>query len=113
MTQSASTEGAAADGTVKNYTQIVVFMDNMQHIVEERYTAQDGSVVRNEKGYAIVRNQYDANGNLTRTSYYDDNNNPVFVRELGYSSVSITYDQLGNKVGENYYDTDGSLLTGP
>ena len=108
VTQSASTEGAAADGTVKNYTQIVVFMDNMQHIVEERYTAQDGSVVRNEKGYAIVRNQYDANGNLTRRSYFDENNNPVYVPVLGYSSILISYDELGNRIGETYYDTDGS-----
>ena len=99
--------------TGSNYARVLVYLDSMQRVIEERYVAQDGTVVMNEKGYAIMRNQYDTNGNLTRTSYYDDNNNPVFVRELGYSSVSITYDQLGNKVGENYYDTDGSLLTGP
>ena len=104
-------QGTGAAGS--NYARVLVYLDSMQRVIEERYVAQDGTVVMNEKGYAILRNQYDANGNLTRTSYYDDNNNPVFVRELGYSSVSITYDQLGNKVGENYYDTDGSLLTGP
>ena len=104
-------QGTGADGS--NYARVLVYLDSMQRVIEERYVAQDGTVVMNEKGYAILRNQYDANGNLTRTSYYDDNNNPVFVRELGYSSVSITYDQLGNKVGENYYDADGSLLTGP
>ena len=104
-------QGTGAAGS--NYARVLVYLDSMQRVIEERYVAQDGTVVMNEKGYAILRNQYDANGNLTRTSYYDDNNNPVFVRELGYSSVSITYDQLGNKVGENYYDADGSLLTGP
>lgn len=104
-------QGTGAAGS--NYARVLVYLDSMQRVIEERYVAQDGTVVMNEKGYAILRNQYDTNGNLTRTSYYDDNNNPVFVRELGYSSVSITYDQLGNKVGENYYDTDGSLLTGP
>ena len=107
----ALSQGTGAAGS--SYARVLVYLDSMQRVIEERYVAQDGTVVMNEKGYAILRNQYDTNGNLTRTSYYDDNNNPVFVRELGYSSVSITYDQLGNKIGENYYDTDGSLLTGP
>ena len=112
VSQSASPQGAAG-GATKNYTQIVVFMDNMQHVVEERYTAQDGSVVLNEKGYAIVRNEYDAAGHLTRTSYFDQNDRPVMVPELGYSSISITYDGFGNKIGETYYDTDGSPVARP
>ena len=55
-----------------------------------------------------MRNQYDANGNLTRRSYFDENNNPVYVPVLGYSSILISYDELGNRIGETYYDTDGS-----
>ena len=107
VSQSAGSQGAS-DGIVRNYTQIVVFMDNMQRIVEERYAAKDGSIVKNEKGYAVVRNQYDDNGNLVRSAYYDEYDRPVLVPELGYSSIRITYDSLGNRTSVTFYDVDDS-----
>ena len=110
MSQSASPQGVDAG---KQYTQIVTYMDNMQHVIEQRYISADGRVVNNEKGFAIVRNAYNEYGYLTRTSYFDENDRPVFVQELGYSSVSITYDVSGNKIGETYYNADGRPVERP
>ena len=58
-------------GSGKDYTQIVDVMDNMRHVVEERFLAADGKLVPCEDGYAIMRKEYDSLGKATVTSYFD------------------------------------------
>ena len=70
-------DGEKVAGSGKEYTQIVDIMDNMRHVVEERYMAPDGTLAMNENGYAVVRNEYDLDGNVTRSSYFDAGDRPV------------------------------------
>ena len=101
---------APGPGSGKEYTQIVDVMDNMRHVVEERFMAADGKLVPCEDGYAIVRKKYDSAGNNIEVSYYDQKDKPVMVESLGYSSVSMTYDEKGKKLVETYYDDRGGIV---
>ena len=97
--------------TLKPYTQITSIMDNARHVVEERYYAADGSIVACEDGYAIMRKEYDDNGNVVSTAYFDTADQPFLVEKLGYASISMSYDDAGNKIGETYYDTSGTVIS--
>ena len=100
---------ASLRGSGKKYTQIVDVMDNMRHVVEERFISADGELVLNEEGYAVIRKKYDSTGNIIRVSYFDEHDSPVLVENLGYSSVAITYDENGNNIRTAYFGADGNI----
>ena len=124
VTQSAHPDDAAKDytamkaaeaseeptGSGKGYTQIVDVMDNMRHVVEERFVAANGRLALSEDGYAVIRKKYDSAGNTIRVSYFDEKDRPVVVESLGYSSMSMTYDENGKKTSETYFDANGGVV---
>ena len=99
VTESASPEDAdqgktaviaqESAGSGKEYTQIVDVLDNMRHVVEERFMAPDGRLVLCEDGYAILRKKYDSAGNTIEEAYYDQEDKPVMVERLGYSRIAM------------------------
>ena len=124
VTQSAHPDDAAKDytamkaaesseeqtGSGKGYTQIVDVMDNMRHVVEERFVASNGRLALSEDGYAVIRKKYDSAGNTIKVSYFDEKDKPVMVEKLGYSSMAMTYDENGKKTSETYFDANGGVV---
>ena len=97
-------------GSGKGYTQIVDIMDNMRHVVEERFVAANGRLALSEDGYAVIRKKYDSAGNTIKVSYFDEQDKPVMVEKLGYSSLAMTYDENNKKTSETYFDADGAAV---
>ena len=117
----AAAGAAAAETPGKTYTQITDIMDNARHVVEERYYAADGSIVACEDGYAIMRKEYDDNGNVVSTAYFDTADQPFLVEKLGYASISesgeqklrrcqYTYDENKNIASEEFFDAEGTPI---
>ncbi len=100
----------AAQESTSGYIRIIDYLDRERRLVEERYEAADGTYTTCESGYAVVRNEYDQAGNMTRSAYYDLQDHPMLVDELGYAAVEYTYDEDGNKTSEKYYDVDDNMV---
>ena len=96
--------------TEKPYVEIFDRYNNNRQLIEESFVDEEGNLVDNEDGYALQQNEYDANWNLIRTTYYDSHKKAVLVEKLGYAYVEMTYDASGNKIDEQYFDPAGNVL---
>lgn len=62
------------------------------------------------KDYAVIEQNYDANGRLIRTAYQDEENAAVNRSDYGVAEILYEYDEEGNKSREWYKDVYGQPI---
>lgn len=79
--------------------------DDDRRITQVKYTDADGEPVNWIEGFAIMKKEYDRNGNLTENSFFGEDGAPRLCDD-GYASVHISY--KNNRVVKiAYFGTDG------
>ena len=59
-----------------------------------------------EYGYCYFKNEYDARGNYTKRSYFDNKDQPIASQE-GIAAACYEYDDNGNEIARYFLDTKG------
>jgi YD repeat-containing protein len=62
---------------------------------------------RRDLGFAIERRAYDAVGNVTAYSFFDEKENPAEREDTGVAVERTAYDERGNPVEISYYGKNG------
>lgn len=83
--------------------------DYQQLLLSREIFGADGSKVIGSSKWHKQVNTYDRAGNLTRTDYYDPDDEPILSRE-GYASVTHAYDAQDRVVETVYYGADGNMI---
>lgn len=83
--------------------------------VENLFYDTEGNLINNVDGYAREVIEYDSNGRMLKSSYYDKDGSPADFSEYGYSTKTVTYDERGRETSESYWGKDGTPvnITGP
>ena len=84
--------------------------NNYCQIIEERNLNADNQLVLNGSDYAIVKYEYDAEGNCCKTLYYDTNEIPILTK-MGYYGISRRYNKRHLVEEEFYLDSTGQPFT--
>ena len=100
-----------AEESVSAYTNIEDLMDSERKLLQERFLDESGSLVNNEKGYALERDDYNEEGFISERSYFDSEENPVIPSDKEYAQITYEYDDQGFVSYERYYGTDGERVT--
>ncbi|MDE7353181.1 MAG: hypothetical protein K2O06_09035 [Acetatifactor sp.] len=81
---------------------------------ERRYYAfpegRQELVMRRDTGYAIIRYEYDGNGNRKSQTYFDADEQPVVSTKYHCAGILSEYDDYGNEIETRYVDWDGGLM---
>lgn len=79
-------------------------------IKEERVFDEFGNAcLRANRGYSIVRNEWNEKKQLVKTSYFDENGElACYSNRYPWASVQFTYDAYGNVIGEKHFDKEGN-----
>ena len=91
------------------------WVTNPEQIRQEKFFGTDLELIRNKAGYAGLVNEWNGNGQVSRTTYYDHNWEPVRNDELQYARIDYTYDNPAADappVYEAYFDQDGNPCEG-
>lgn len=85
--------------------------DNVKWI-ETRYYDTKGRLTLCDKGYAVIKNEYDEYGQRILQTYYDtsDTLKPIISEEYHCAGFQFEYDEMGNEVYTGYLDLDGNLM---
>lgn len=79
--------------------------------IEGRYYDENGRLTRNhEKGYAVIKMQYDGQGRRRAEYYYGVDEKPVICAEYSCAGFEYEYDQYGNRTDIWYVGTDGRRI---
>ena len=70
---------------------------------------EDLEVVNNSVGVASYRDTFDAQGNHTKYSYYDSNNN-LTLNQWQFAIGKKSYDEIGNNILLEQFDATGTLI---
>ena len=87
--------------------------NDLKQKTEERYFDTDENPVLIDKGYAVIRFEYDEAGNVVCERYYDDSKGsdgsekpePIALAS-GAHMVTRSFNDLKQKTEESYFDTD-------
>lgn len=79
-------------------------------IKEESFFDESGRLCVNDTWTAIARYEYDANGNLTLTSYFDQDTIPCYEKEYLYSAYKTECDKQNNPRQITFLDTKGQPM---
>ncbi len=81
--------------------------------METRYFDKQGRLIlRSDKGFAVIKNEYDAYGQQITQTYYDasDRLQPIIHKEYQCAGFQHEYDDKGNQVYTGYLGLDGDLM---
>lgn len=94
------------------YASYIDEYDNVKWMETRYYDRQGRLIARNDKGYAIIKNEYDAYGQRIAQTYYDasDRLQPVIHKEYYCAGFQYEYDDKGNQVHIGYLGLDGDLM---
>lgn len=82
--------------------------------VEGRYYDEDGNLVlRKDRGYAVIKLEYDADGNVTAEYYFDTENQPVISSRYECASRQYEYNEKAEMTHVRYVGLDGELTVCP
>ncbi len=91
-------------------------------VIKLEYLNQFEQPVNVVGGYAVIENEYEDNGLLKETAYYDNEGHlcdDSYVNSYGvlaglryYAKITFKYDEFGNVIRTDYYDTNDKLITG-
>ncbi len=84
--------------------------ENGRWVKGECYGADGMLISRNDKGYAVIENEYDEYGNRISETYYDENYEPVISTKYHCAGFVFRYDEAGKKTHVHYLDTDGKMM---
>ncbi|MCI9296017.1 MAG: hypothetical protein HFI10_01135 [Lachnospiraceae bacterium] len=80
-------------------------------VVETKYLDAGGNpVIHGEKGYAIVRYEYDKYGQCTAEVYYGPDYEPIVSSEYYCAGKEYEYDERGNWTDGYYLGPDGDII---
>ena len=100
----------------KGYAAVRKTYNDQNKPVKTEYLGTDGERTAITNGTSAVINEYDANGNMIRESYEDEEGNQHAIQSENnkdpqkyYSYVEIrkTYDEQNKLIEEAYFDADG------
>ena len=87
--------------------------NNKGKVTELTYVDAEGNVTMADNlGYAIARYEYKEGKRLTKTSFYDEQGNPVNCTD-GYHAQTNKINSVNITIEKNYKDVDGNLVIGP
>ena len=92
---------------------VVRFKYEAQNLVEKSCYGKDESLKRSPqwRGVAMVRYEYDTNGNKTKESFYDVDAQLVLPRYGEQAAfIEFQYDAVGNMVEKRFYGKDEQLV---
>lgn len=70
-----------------------------------------GKLISNpQTGWSVLRNTFDASGNCTSASYFDENDAPFVPKTVGFHKGIYKYDKRGNCLLTAYYDMLGKPM---
>lgn len=76
----------------------------------ENWNVDDsGKRFNNDRGYSIIKFEYDKQGNIKKQSYLDAERNPA-LDNLGVSIWKYKYDKNNNKIYQGHFGIDGTLM---
>ena len=87
-------------------------LDNAAAKAVEPYAQIDRYLVFEVNGVSRIKNYYDAQHRLIRTTTLDEKGNPA-AGEQGYASIYYEYDRDNNRIREYYLDQEGNRMTVP
>ena len=80
-------------------------------VVETRYFDVEGNlVIYGERGYAIVRYEYDEYGQCISEFYYGTDMQPVISKAYYCAGCKYKYDEKGNQIESCYVGTEDKLI---
>ncbi len=97
---------AEADEIQREYVEIQTVMDADRHVLEESYLDAESNLVDCEYGYAIVRYEYDEQGNKVRETFFSKEDRVVDSAK-GYAFAAYSYYESGKIEKENFFDASG------
>ncbi|MDR2043184.1 MAG: TIR domain-containing protein [Clostridium sp.] len=77
---------------------------------ERRFFDENGNPMLSNEGYAYAVMDYDRNGNLTDTSYYDLYGNLVMNTSKGYARLKEVFDDYNRLLDRTYYGAKNEQL---
>lgn len=66
-----------------------------------------------KNGVASVKNEFNDRGFITKSVYYDENNQPCINKDVGYSSMTTKYNEMCETTEICTYDENGNLCIDP
>ncbi len=87
-------------------------LDDRDYPVRITHYGLKGSIVNNEEGWALYKIQYDSQGRLIESSFFNADGKPTLGKSVGFSKEVVEYDGLGEKTSR-YYSSNGRLLKVP
>ena len=73
---------------------------------------KDQPVINKDVGYAHVKREADAEGNITRISFFDQQDHPITVKE-GFASVEREFNDVQQMTKESYFGRTGQAILKP
>jgi hypothetical protein len=64
------------------------------------------SDANNDRGYAILRAEYDVYGNQIEVAYFGNNDNPILIAAYGYHSLSTRFNNRRQIIEQTTYDIE-------
>lgn len=84
------------------------YQDN-QLFAQRNYTLE-GELIGDEAGIAIYQYEYDANGNITKIEYFDEEKLAAQAAYAGPAMIQYEYDSRSNRTKASYFDKYHNLL---
>lgn len=100
---------AAENGAEECWQQVTYGYDEYNNRTLIEYRDKDGNLTCNSNGYAFCQQRYNATGDMTERSYYNEYGAPVLAFGQYFRYV-ILYDAIGNQIEYQVYDTDDQPL---
>ena len=75
------------------------------------YDANDHPVTC-DLGYAVMKKEYNKQGQIIKESYFDSENKPAINKDQSSHKLETDYDEKGNKIEIRYFGADNELLKG-
>lgn len=95
-----------------SYAKVVKeYEDGTSNCVMEAYYDENGALYNQSEGYAIVRYEYNIYDQCIKTSYYDQEDQPVVIDYWGTYYASMEKEYRGDSwycSKESYYDQEGN-----
>ncbi len=79
--------------------------DTAGNMLEEAYYDAEGELIVNADNYAVLTQEFDANGVMNAVMYLGADRLPADTA-FGYARREMTYDYQGNLTGEAYFDAE-------
>jgi hypothetical protein len=86
-----------------------IYFDSKDSVLRVDFLDSRGDLRDNAYGYAIVKYERDANGNITEQSYFHADGKPA-IDDLGVSKWVMKYNERSQKIYQAEFGTDGKLL---